>query len=88
MIRSRHELKYLVSEAQAMAIAEHIRPFMRPDHHSATGEYPLVRPVLGFGRPAIVAGNHWRGSRTDTSCASEATAMTPVRPVSSRSSGG
>jgi hypothetical protein len=42
MIRSRHELKYLVPEAQAVAIAEWIRPFMRPDRHSTTGVYSLV----------------------------------------------
>jgi hypothetical protein len=46
MIRSRYELKYLVTEAQAVAIAEHIRPFMRPDRHSTTGDYPLCSLYL------------------------------------------
>ena len=42
----RHELKYLVSEAQAAAIAAHIRPYMRPDAHSIEGPYPLVSLYL------------------------------------------
>jgi hypothetical protein len=46
MTRARYELKYLIPEAQAVAIAEQIRPFMRPDRHSATGEYPLVSLYL------------------------------------------
>jgi len=46
MIRSRHELKYLITEAQAAVIVERIRPFMRPDHHSGGGQYPLVSLYL------------------------------------------
>ncbi|MBN1511509.1 MAG: polyphosphate polymerase domain-containing protein [Phycisphaerae bacterium] len=46
MIRSRYELKYRITEAQAVMIAEHIRPYMRPDRHSATGEYSLVSLYL------------------------------------------
>ena len=46
MIRSRHELKYVITEAQAVAIAERVRPFMRPDRHSRTGWYPLVSLYL------------------------------------------
>jgi len=46
MIRSRHELKYLVTEAQAVAIAERIRPFMLPDRHSTTGAYSIVSLYL------------------------------------------
>ena len=46
MIRTRHEIKYFITEAQAGAIAESIRPFMRPDRHSVTGLYPLVSLYL------------------------------------------
>lgn len=42
----RHELKYRVSEAQAAAIVEYIRPHMHPDVHSADGVYPLVSLYL------------------------------------------
>jgi len=45
MIRARYELKYKISEAQARAVAEYIRSYMRPDHHSA-GEYSLVSVYL------------------------------------------
>lgn len=46
MIRCRHELKYLVTEAQAVAIAECIRPYMRPDRHSVEGAYTLASLYL------------------------------------------
>lgn len=46
MIRYRHEIKYLVSEAQALAMAEYIRPFMYTDHHTSTGQYALVSLYL------------------------------------------
>lgn len=46
MIRPRRELKYLIHEAQAVAISECIRPFMRPDRHSISGEYSLVSLYL------------------------------------------
>lgn len=46
MIRFRHEIKYLITEAQAAMIAEFIRPFMLPDSHSTTGTYPLVSLYL------------------------------------------
>lgn len=46
MIRCRHELKYLVTEAQAVAIAEGIRPHMRPDRHSVDGAYTLASLYL------------------------------------------
>lgn len=46
MIRCRHELKYLVTEAQAAAIAECIRPHMRPDRHSVDGAYTLASLYL------------------------------------------
>jgi len=42
----RHELKYRVSESQAAAIVEYIRPHMHPDIHSADGVYPLVSLYL------------------------------------------
>ena len=42
----RHELKYRVSEAQAAAIVEYIRPHMHPDVHSEGGVYPLVSLYL------------------------------------------
>ncbi|MFH1748907.1 MAG: polyphosphate polymerase domain-containing protein [Planctomycetota bacterium] len=42
----RHELKYRISEAQAAAIVEYIRPHMHPDVHSADGVYPLVSLYL------------------------------------------
>lgn len=41
MARLRHELKYLVSEAQAVALAEHARAFLRPDRHAPNGRYVL-----------------------------------------------
>jgi len=40
----RHEIKYLVSEAQAAAITEYIRPLMRMDRHGEfkdDGYYPI-----------------------------------------------
>jgi len=42
----RHELKYRVSETQAAAIMEYIRPHMRPDAHSADGVYSLASLYL------------------------------------------
>jgi hypothetical protein len=46
MARARHELKYMITEAQAAALTERIRPYVRPDRHSASGEYPLVSLYL------------------------------------------
>jgi hypothetical protein len=41
MIRPRHELKYRVSEAQALALAGYVRAFMEPDPHAPGGKYVL-----------------------------------------------
>ncbi|NLX13257.1 MAG: polyphosphate polymerase domain-containing protein [Phycisphaerales bacterium] len=46
MIKSRYEMKYLVTEAQAAMLVEYIRPHMRPDHHSPQGSYPLASLYL------------------------------------------
>jgi hypothetical protein len=46
MIRARHELKYWITEAQSAAVVEYMRPYMRPDGHSTTGQYPLVSLYL------------------------------------------
>ncbi len=43
---SRYELKYLITEAQAAAVAAYIRPIMRQDSHNAGGVYPLVSLYL------------------------------------------
>ena len=53
MIRFRHELKYMITETQATAVAEFIRPFMIPDRHSATGLYPLVSLYLDTDNLAL-----------------------------------
>jgi len=42
---SRHEMKYLISESQASAIAQFIRPYMRLDYYcelQPTGAYPIA----------------------------------------------
>ncbi len=46
MIRFRFELKYRITEAQAAMIAAQIRPHMRPDRHSANGQYTLASLYL------------------------------------------
>jgi len=46
MIRTRYELKYLVSPPQAAALADYIRPYMCLDRHSPDGEYQLVSLYL------------------------------------------
>jgi hypothetical protein len=43
---SRYELKYLIGEAQAAAIAAYIRPILRLDTHRIDGTYPLVSLYL------------------------------------------
>ncbi len=46
MMKSRYEMKYLVTEAQALMMAEYIRPYMRPDRHSSQGQYALASLYL------------------------------------------
>jgi len=48
-VKSRHEMKYLVSEAKAAAIAQFIRPYVQPDRYSKLqrgGSYPVVSLYL------------------------------------------
>jgi hypothetical protein len=42
----RHELKHLVSEAQALAITRYIAPLVSPDRHPAGGSYRIVSLYL------------------------------------------
>jgi hypothetical protein len=42
----RHELKYVVSEAQAAAMIEYVHPLVPPDVHAARGTYPVVTLYL------------------------------------------
>jgi hypothetical protein len=49
MLRCRHEIKYLISEAKAVAIAQFIRPYLEPDRYSKLqrgGHYPIVSLYL------------------------------------------
>jgi len=48
-LRCRHELKYLVGEAKAAAMAQYIRPFLPPDRYcklQRAGMYPIVSLYL------------------------------------------
>ena len=48
-LRSRYEMKYLISEAKAEAITQYIKPYMQPDRYSKLqqgGMYPIVSLYL------------------------------------------
>ncbi len=42
----RHELKYVISEAQAAAMIQYVRPAVPPDPHANRGVYPVVTLYL------------------------------------------
>lgn len=42
----RHELKYVINEAQAAAMIACVRPFVPPDVHARSGGYPIVSLYL------------------------------------------
>jgi len=49
MLRCRYELKYLISEAKAAAIAQFVKPYLQPDRYSKLqrgGNYPIVSLYL------------------------------------------
>ncbi len=48
-LRCRHEMKYLISESQAEAMAQFIKPFLQPDRYCKLqrgGTYPIVSLYL------------------------------------------